>query len=92
MSIYDSKQKQPALHTSERTIVPRTVIFGLFKDTKENLSGQKRYLAKISLDKPRLFFSQLSVDLESSEGIDLKIVTDQQISPRLRLNTPSSWN
>ena len=27
MSIYDSKQKRPALHTSERTIVPRTVIF-----------------------------------------------------------------
>ena len=25
--IYDSKQKRPALHTSERTIVPRTVIF-----------------------------------------------------------------
>ena len=25
--IYDSKQKLPALHTSERTIVPRTVIF-----------------------------------------------------------------
>ena len=27
MSIYDSKQKRPALQTSERTIVPRTVIF-----------------------------------------------------------------
>ena len=27
MSIYDSKQKRLALHTSERTIVPRTVIF-----------------------------------------------------------------
>ena len=28
--IYDSKQKHPALHTSERTIVPRTVIFNRF--------------------------------------------------------------
>ena len=27
MLIYDSKQKHPALHTSEHTIVPRTVIF-----------------------------------------------------------------
>ena len=27
--IYDSKQKHPALHTSERTFVPRTVIFDL---------------------------------------------------------------
>ena len=27
ISIYDSKQKEPALHNSERTIVPRTVIF-----------------------------------------------------------------
>ena len=27
MSIYDSKQKRLPLHTSERTIVPRTVIF-----------------------------------------------------------------
>ena len=27
IEIYDSKQKQKELHTSERTIVPRTVIF-----------------------------------------------------------------
>ena len=32
--IYDSKQKHPALHTSERTFVPQTVIFtfkGIFQ-------------------------------------------------------------
>ena len=28
--IYDPKQKQPELHTSEHTIVPRTVIFALY--------------------------------------------------------------
>ena len=32
--IYNSKQKQRALHTSERTIVPRTVIFKRRKKTR----------------------------------------------------------
>ena len=37
--IYDSKQTRPALHTSERTIVPRTVIFKVCSLVLEKLAA-----------------------------------------------------
>ena len=37
--IYDPKQKHQALHTSEHTIVPRTVIFSIEKERYLSLTG-----------------------------------------------------